>query len=208
MIHKKNRGRIIKRLLYVVLFMLLAGQDVSAGNNDPNDPNVLLRTKWDKISCVLKNKDLEKKQKEEKIRKIAKPIFDFPLMAKLALGKKNWSRFNPQQQKKFTELFVEKLSDSYCEKVMLYKDERVSFKPAVTKKKTIHIPMELISKDQKVVIVYKLRKLNKQWKVYDVEIEGVSILLTYRSQFDDILRRGTVEELLLLLEKPPKQTEP
>jgi phospholipid transport system substrate-binding protein len=186
----------------------LAGQGVSAGNNDPNDPNALLRTKWDKISCILKNKDLEKKQKEEKIRKIAMPIFDFPLMAKLALGKKNWSRFNPQQQQKFTELFVEKLSDSYCEKVMLYKDERVSFKPAVPKKKTIHIPMELISKDQKVVIVYKLRKLNKQWKVYDVEIEGVSILLTYRSQFDDILRRGTVEELLLLLEKPPKQTEP
>ena len=48
-------------------------------------------------------------------------------------------------------------------------------------------------------------KANERWKIYDLEIEGVSILLTYRSQFDDILRRGTVEDLLSHLEKPPSQ---
>ena len=205
-IYKKYGDRIIIRFGCAILFFLVIGQGVSADNNapnDPNDPNVLLRTKWESISCILKNKDLDKEKKQEQICKVAKPIFDFPLMAKLALGKKNWSRFKPQQQKRFTELFMEKISRSYCEKVILYTDERVSFKPAVQKKKTIHIPMELISKDKKVVTIYKLRKLNKHWKIYDVEIEGVSILLTYRSQFDDILRRGTVQELLTLLEKPP-----
>jgi len=62
--------------------------------------------------------------------------------------------------------------------------------------------MELISKDKKVAMIYKLRKVEKEWKIYDVEIEGVSILLTYRSQFDDILSRGTVEDLLSRLENP------
>jgi phospholipid transport system substrate-binding protein len=63
--------------------------------------------------------------------------------------------------------------------------------------------MELISKDKKIVIIYKLRKLGKSWRIYDVEIQGVSILLTYRSQFDDVLRKESVEEFLLHLAKPP-----
>jgi phospholipid transport system substrate-binding protein len=65
--------------------------------------------------------------------------------------------------------------------------------------------MELISKDKKVTITHKLRKVDKRWKIYDVDIQGVSILLTYRSQFDDILRKGTVEDLLSRLEKPPSE---
>ena len=79
--------------------------------------------------------------------------------------------------------------------------------------------MELVSKGEKVSILYKLckaeyrinvkvgeecqEKLVKRWKVYDVEIEGISLLRTYRSQFDDILRQGTVKDLLSQLEKPP-----
>jgi phospholipid transport system substrate-binding protein len=50
--------------------------------------------------------------------------------------------------------------------------------------------------------LYKLRKVQKAWKIYDVEIQGVSVLLTYRSQFDEILSHGTVKELLSRLEKP------
>ena len=65
--------------------------------------------------------------------------------------------------------------------------------------------MELISKDKKVTIIHKMRKVGKKWKIYDVDIQGVSILLTYRSQFDDILSRGSVKELFDLLEKSPAQ---
>ena len=71
------------------------------------------------------------------------------------------------------------------------------------KKTVIYIPMQLLSRDKKIAILYKLRKVDKRWKIYDVEIQGVSILLTYRSQFDDILRRGTVTDLLSKLEKRP-----
>jgi phospholipid transport system substrate-binding protein len=86
-------------------------------------------------------------------------------------------------------------------------------KPGVPKKNTIQIPMTLISEGKEILILYKLHRLDEQskrkalghWRIYDVEIEGVSILLTYRSQFDDILRRGTVEDLLSQLEKPPSK---
>jgi phospholipid transport system substrate-binding protein len=209
----------MRSLWGVLLVLLIAVQGVNADSKDPNDPKELLRTKWDAVVSVLQKKDIDQKAKEREINKIVSPIFDFPLMAKLALGKKNWPKLTPPQREKFTQLFVERLKRSYREKITLYTDEKVLFKPAVQKKRTIYIPMELISKDKKVAILYKLRKVaerrkikvdgrwkikvHERWKIYDVEIRGISILLTYRSQFDDILRRGTVKDLLSRLEKPP-----
>ena len=55
--------------------------------------------------------------------------------------------------------------------------------------------MEVLSGDKKISILYKLRQLEKRWLAYDVEIEGVSILMTYKAQFDDILKNGRVEDL-------------
>ncbi len=188
-----------------LLVFLVAGQVVNADDkdpNDPNDPNELVRTKWDAVISVLQNKDIDQKAKESEISKIVSPVFDFPLMAKLALGRTHWPKLTPPQREKFTRLFVERFKTSYREKITLYTDEEVLFKPAVQKKTTIYIPMELIFKEKRVVILYKLHKVDKGWKIYDVEIQGVSILLTYRSQFNDILRRGTVKDLLSRLEKP------
>ena len=170
---------------------------------DPNDPNELVRAKWDAVVKVLQAKDLDKKVKERLISKIVSPMFDFPLMAKLVLGRRHWPKLTTPQREKFTRLFTERLRTSYLEKIKLYTDEKASLKPAVQKKTTIYIPMQLLSKDKKIAILYKLRKVDKRWKIYDVEIQGVSILLTYRSQFDDILRRDTVTDLLSRLEKRP-----
>lgn len=209
----------MRSLWGVLLVLLIAGQSVNANSEDPNDPNELLRAKWDAVFSVLQNKDIDQKAKERQVDKIVSPLFEFPTMAKLALGKKHWLRLTPAQREKFTRLFVERIKGSYREIMMLYTDEKVLFKPAVQKKKFIHIPMELISKGKKITLVNKLRKVEerrkikvderwkikveKRWKIYDMEIQGVSVLLTYRSQFDDILRSGTVEDLLSRLEKPP-----
>jgi phospholipid transport system substrate-binding protein len=213
-----HRSQVNKCWGGVLLILLIAAAALSAPSDDPNsagrrradpnypaDPNKLLQMKWDAVISVLRNKVIDPNEKEKRINKIVNPIFDFPLMAKLALGKKHWPELTPSQQEKFTRLFVERLRTSYREKVALYTDEEVQFKPATKKDKTLcYIPMELISKDQKVTILHKLRKGDdKRWKIYDVEIQGVSILLTYRSQFDDILQKGTVEDLLTRLEEPP-----
>jgi len=192
----------------IVLVVLIACQCVNAdtkGPKDPNDPVILMRAKWDIVITILRNKKLNQETREKKINQIVNSIFDFPLMAKLALGRKHWPKLTPPQREKFTRLFVERLKTSYREKIALYTDEKVVFKPAIKKKSTVYIPMELKSKDKKVTILHKLRKVNKRWKAYDVEIQGISILLTYRSQFDDILSRSTVEDLLSRLEKRPTE---
>jgi len=195
----------MRSLSCVLLLLLVADQAVSANDGDPNDPTELLRTKWDAVISVLHKQDIDQKAKETEISGIVTPIYDFPLMAKLALGRIHWPKLTEQQREEFTELFVARIKDSYLQKVELYKDEKVRFKPAVQNEKNksaICIPTELTSKDKTIAILYKLRKVDKRWKIYDVEIEGVSVLVTYRSQFDDILRRGTVKDLLADLEKP------
>ncbi len=198
----------MKSLLGIVLVVLIACQCVNADTKkpkDPNDPVILMRAKWDIVITILRNKELNPETREKKINQIVNSIFDFPLMAKLALGRKHWPKLTPAQREKFTRLFVERLKTSYREKITLYTDEEVVFKPAIKKKSKVYIPMELKSKGKKVTILHKLRKVNKRWKAYDVEIQGISILKTYWSQFDDILSRGTVEDLLSRLEKRPTE---
>jgi len=210
----------MKSLWYILLVFLIAGQVVNADDKNPNDPNEapaarwdiavkhpndpneLVRAKWDSVINVLKAKELDQNAKADIIDKIVSPAFDFPLMGKLALGRTNWPKLNSSQREKFTVLFVERLRASYRNKIMLYKDEKVLFQPAVQNKDTIHIPMALISDDKKLAMLYKLHKAGESWKIYDVEIEGVSILLTYRSQFNDVLSRGSVDDLISQLEKP------
>ena len=207
----------MRRLWSAVIIILIASVAVNAdskGQNDPNcpndpnypnDPSELIRTKWNAVISVLHSEDLDQEARIEKLNTIVSPIFDFPLMAKLALGREHWSELTDEQQEKFTRLFVERLRFSYREKVSLYTNEEVEFKPAVKKNSMVYIPIEFKAKDKKIAIMHKLRKVDKRWKVYDVEIQGISILLTYRSQFDDILSKGTVDDLLARLAEPPEQ---
>ena len=186
---------------YLVLAVSCSALSIGADANDPNNPKKLLQIKFDTIFSILQNKDLDQQTKEKQINEIVSYLFDFPLMAKLSLGRKHWPKLTKTQREKFTELFVKKLKAFYRKKISLYTNEKVRFKQISQKKKTTFVPVELVSMDKTVVMLYKFRKAGKRWKIYDVQIEGVSILLTYRSQFDDILSRGTVDDLLAQLEK-------
>ena len=212
-----------KILGYSLLFLLILAQNLVATDKNPNEPNdsnnpfwtksgafvkepndlsKLLQTRWGDIISVIQKEDIDEKVKKSEINKIITPVFDFQLMAKLALGKKNWLKLTPPQREKFSQLFMERLKNSYLEKIKLYTNEKSLYKPIIQKKKKIiYVPTKLTSKENDISIIYKLRESNKFWKIYDVEIEGISILLTYQSQFDDILSHGSVDDLLSKLEQ-------
>lgn len=171
---------------------------------DPNDPNEMLVAKWNAIMKVLQDKSLEQKMKQTIIGRLMIPVFDFELMSRLSLGKTNLSKLSSSELAEFTKLFTELLKNSYQDKIMSYTNQKVLFKPPVKEKNTVNIPMVIVSSDSDTTIIYKLRKTAASWKIYDVEIQGVSILQTYRSQFDDILAKGTAKDLLSKL----KQTKP
>ena len=170
---------------------------------DPNNPNEVMQVKWDAIAKVLTSKELDQKAREKAINAIIDPLFDFNLMGKLTLGRTHWSKLSKPQSEQFIKLFITRLKDSYRDKISSYENQKVDFKPAVKDKKSVRIPMTIVSEDKKYTILYKLRRVGKSWKVYDMEIEGVSVIITYRSQFDDILSHGSVENFLSQLEKKP-----
>ena len=172
------------------------------------DPSRVLRTTLDAVLAVLRNKALEPKVRDKQVSDIVTPVFDFPLTGQLSLGRKHWSKLTADQRKRFTDLFVQRLKDTYRDKLAQYTDEKVVLKPAVRKEGKVQIPTDVVSKDKSFAIVYHFYQSNKVWKIYDVEIEGISMIRTYRSQFDEVLAKGTVDDLLRQLEKPQDPNAP
>jgi phospholipid transport system substrate-binding protein len=190
----------MRGLIYTVLILVIS---VQAGfTSDENDAQTLLKTKLNAAIAVLQKKDMDQQKKNEQLVEIVKPMFDFHLMAKLTLGRKYWPGLSNAKRDEFTDHFIKRLQAMFFEKLSLYTDEKVFFKTPVKNKRKIKIPTELISNNNKISMIYKLYKSQSNWKIYDLEIEGVSIISTYRSQFDQVLSKGTIDELIQRLEKP------
>ena len=190
----------MKSLLYAALIFFIISQ--TGIKDDKKAANELLESKLDAVIVVLQKKDLEQQAKNNEVIEIVTPMFDFPLMAKLALGRKHWPGLAKEKKERFAELFSKRLKESYLEKLTLYTDEKIAYQEPVQVEKKIHIPTILISKDNSISMLYKLYKSKHNWKIYDIEIEGVSIISTYRSQFNQVLSSGNIDDLLLELEKP------
>jgi phospholipid transport system substrate-binding protein len=195
-----SRGMMMRRILYAVLMLLLISQ--AAWSNDKNAAKELLVSKIDAALAVLQKKDLVQQEKSKQVIKIVEPIFDYNLMAKLTLGRKYWPGLSEENREKFTKLFVDRLKNTYVDKLSLYTNEKVDYEAPVQEGIKIQIPTKVISKDKKFTMLYKLYRAPSGYKIYDIEIEGVSLISTYRSQFYDILSKGTINDLLLKLEKP------
>ena len=150
----------------------------------------------------MQKEDLEQQAKNKAVAEIVTPMFDFKRMAKLSLGRKHWPNLSQDQRERFTDLFVERLRQSYLNKLTSYTDEKIIYESPIAVKKKIHVPTLLISKGNKISMLYKLYPNNNTWKIYDVEIQGVSIIRSYRAQFNEILQNGTFDELLQKMQKP------
>jgi len=153
-----------------------------------------------KISVVmdlLKDDALQKEQRERKILSEIEVLFDYKLISRLSLGKV-WKSFDKKKREEFTEKFTKKLKHSYLEKVRLYTDEKVEFvEPKQTKENRIEMISYIVGKNDKKEVLYKFHKSKSRgWLIYDLEIEGVSILRTYRSQFAAELKNGSIDTLL------------
>lgn len=190
----------IRRIFCAVAVVLLISQ--VAWSDEKTAAKELLVSKIEAALSVLQRKDLVQQEKNKQVTAIVEPIFDFNLMAKLALGRKYWPGLSEKNRKKFIDLFVERLKATYIDKLSHYKNEKVVYESPVQNGIKIQIPTKVISKNKDYSMLYKLYKSSNGYKIYDIEIEGVSLISTYRSQFYDILSKGTIDDLLLKLEKP------
>ncbi len=188
--------KIMYRTLISLFAVLFATATLSA--DEVSEIQAMTKEKVDLVIQTLKDTSLSKKEKKEGILKTIDGLFDFNLMARLSLGKENWKPLSKSKRKEFSKLFVERLKQSYLDKLDLYTDEEVVVGEAKqTKKNRVEVLTFLVSKDDKKEMTYKLYKSKKKgWLVYDVDVLGVSIVATYRSQFSGILKKGSMEQLL------------
>jgi len=186
----------------LLIFVCILGTAFTAAADDLGDVESLLKEKTEAVLGTLKDNGVDEQAKKDRIMEIVSPIIDFQLMAKLTLGKTNWRKFNQKQQTEFVELFVERLKRSYLDKSSFYDDEKVIYKPGFLKKNKVYVPVDIVSNDKPIELLYKFYKSGSGWKAYDIEINGVSLIKSYQAQFAEVLKNGTPEDLLANLRKP------
>jgi phospholipid transport system substrate-binding protein len=186
----------MKKIACLLLVFLLFSHIVVA--DVEHEAGKLLKRSVDKIFTVLSDKELTIDQKKSKVIEITNPVFSFSLMAKLSLGKVHWSQFNAKQKAEFIDLYTKLFQNFYIEKLDFFSNETVVFQPAtIVGKKKVQIQSALISKGTQYSMLYKMFKTGHGWKIYDIEVEGVSLLRSYRSQYHHFLKKGGIEGLLV-----------
>ncbi|MGA1598087.1 MAG: MlaC/ttg2D family ABC transporter substrate-binding protein [bacterium] len=186
----------LKLTLLSLTMLLLSLPAVQAAETD--SVLALTKGKVNEVIEVLKQKQLPKEERARKIIEIIDDIFDFQLMASLSLGKKHWSPLSKEERKEFSELFVERIKQSYLDKLDLYTDQQVVVEEAnQVKNNRIEVLTYLVGGGDRMEMIYKMYKTRDGgWKVYDVDISGVSFVQTYRSQFEGVLQNQSFAELM------------
>ncbi len=194
----------LKNLFKIVLSIALTLTCANAMKQ--NDIQPTMTKKIDGVLEILEHKSVPMSQKGQQIIKIIDEVFDYELMAKIALGKETWDTLSEQKQKEFTKTFETKLKNSYIEKLELYNDQKVKIIGLNPYKNgRLQLETELLGKEGTYKINYNFynkAKDGEQWLIYDVDLVGVSIIQTYRQQFAGLLKEKSFDEMLALFENP------
>lgn len=137
----------------------------------------------------------QKRHRRQLMKKAVDRNFDYTEMAKRSLGS-FWRTLSPGQQKDFVRLFADLLQTSYADKVEHYSDEKVDYQRETIDGDHAEVRTVLLRKNDRIPMNYSLLQEPGGWKVYDVVIEGVSLVNNYRSQFSRVIRESSYAELV------------
>jgi phospholipid transport system substrate-binding protein len=165
---------------------------------------------------ALKGPD-RKEERRAAVTKIAQEIFDFPEVARRSLAR-HWQPLTDKQREEFTALFSDLLERSYISKIELYSGEKITYASERIDGDTATVATRVLTKSgTEVPIDYRLLRKGTRWLVYDVNIEGVSLVSNYRTQFNKIIQTSSFNELIQKLKtkqeeltggEPPKAAKP
>jgi phospholipid transport system substrate-binding protein len=194
-------------ILFIVFSFLfsLAARPTEAATADPMN---LIKQTVEEARLIFNDGSLTQEQRIRKLREIAGERFDFEEMSKRALAGQ-WRKLLPEQRREFVSLFSRLIEDVYSNKVrryekeikeqardkVFYVDERIDA-PYATVRTNI-----MTTSGSQVSVDYRLIGKERQWRVYDVIVEGVSLINNYRTQFREIISRGSYEGLVKRLKE-------
>lgn len=192
-----RRILILTIILTAALFFppnVLAGAPLESIQKQVNNVLDVLR------EPALKN-ETARDAMEERILAIADDIFDYNELSRRALGR-YWKKLNANEKEEFTDLFSKLLASLYMDRLVTYTDEKVIFeKEKMFSENQGEVQSKVITGSTEIPIHYRMIKKDGDWKVYDVIIEGVSLIKNYRGQFRQILTNKSPEDLLQILRR-------
>lgn len=195
---------IIMKNLYLVLILLflVIGSNVSAA--EEKGPTADLQPILQDLTSVLADNSLKgdehRTQRRDKIMSLIKHGFDFREMSKRVLGK-TWQDINNKDRDNFTTLMTKLLENVYIGKLESYSGQTIEYSGEIIKEDRGQVSVLLDNAGVKIPIHYIMRKSDARWMVYDINIEGVSLVRNYQEQFKAILRKDNYEGLVKVLEE-------
>jgi phospholipid transport system substrate-binding protein len=190
------------RLTLSMLLLVLATMGKANVAMADMAPDVLVKTTADEVLEIVKNdKDIQAGD-QKKIFKLAEekilPNFNFERVSHLVLGK-YWTRATKDQQEAFQREFRSLLLRTYATALSKYRNQKIEYKPlrAQPGDTKVTVKTQVIQPDgPPIAIDYSLEKLPEGWKVYDIVIEGVSLVTNYRGQFGNEIRQSSLDGLI------------
>jgi len=188
----------MKHFVAFVMMAILASGTIPAWGAASRTEDV--RKTVDEVVRIVSDKELKKPQNEQKRRKALKAaigqIFDHAEMAKRSMGQ-NWKELTPVQQKEFTDLFATLLESSYAGKIESYNNEKIIYLKEIEDGDYAEVKSRIVTaRHDEFSLDYRLMREGDRWKVYDIVIEGVSLVSNYRSQFNKIIKAQGYQELV------------
>ncbi len=160
-----------------------------------------IRTTIDSVLETMRDKALsnpdKKSERRTRIGSFIRDRFDFKEMSKRSLAK-HWKKRTPEEKAEFIKVFSDLLETSYINKIEAYTDEKVTYDKETLKGKGKYsvVNTTIVTKSVEIPIDYKLINRKGKWWVYDVVIEGVSFVSTYRSQYNKIIIKKSYADLI------------
>ena len=193
----KRRCVVLNIIVLLAILLTLPSVVMAAGAKDT------VETQINRMLTKMKTPEFkasERNAKLDEISAIINEIFDWEELSRRTLGRE-WKKFTPDQQKEFMTLFEQLLKGIYADRILAYTSEKIEFgKETELKKGRMEVESYIITTDnKKVPLFYRLTDKSGQWLVYDVVIEGVSMVKNYRGQFRQILSNKKPEDLLQTL---------
>jgi phospholipid transport system substrate-binding protein len=190
-VHKK----IAPFILAAVIALAFAASPAAAG-----EPTKQLKTGIDAVIDILRDASLKgetkKSERRSKLRKTIGKQFDFKEMARRSLAR-YWKKRNKEERKEFVDLFSRILGKTYIGNIEGYTDEIIRYVKEKADDEFAWVKTLIVTKrKQRIPITYRMHKVEKKWLVYDVIIEGVSLVNTYRQQFRSFLQNSHYDALV------------
>lgn len=190
----------MKLLSNLFLGLVFIGLSTLAQANVPADVFVK-GVADDVLAIVKKDKDIQNGD-QEKIFALAEekimPNFNFDHVCRLVLGK-NFSRASKEQQDAFQREFRTLLIRTYASALSKYRNQTIQYKPLrdIADDKQVNVKTQILQPGgQPIAVDYTLEQIADTWKVYDITIEGVSLVTNYRGQFSDEIRQNGMDGLI------------